>query len=148
MFKKTALFVSVFLGISIATIAGGYNLQFKINGIPDKTVKLAYYFADKQYLKDTTVAQNGAFVFRGDEALPGGIYIVILPNNQYFEIYDIIFFHKILNLRIFWNIHILPDLQFGGVGQCQKFSHQEIIKKLMNGANNKQLRLQKKSGQT
>lgn len=86
MFKKAVLFVSAFLGITIATIAGGYNLQFKVSGIPDKTCKLAYYFADKQYLKDTLVAQNGAFVFRGDEALPGGIYIVILPNNQYFEV--------------------------------------------------------------
>ncbi len=92
MFKKTLLFFAVLLGISTVTFADGekestgYNLQFKVVGIPDKTCKLAYYFADKQYLKDTVIAQNGAFVFRGDETLPGGIYIVILPNNQYFEI--------------------------------------------------------------
>ncbi len=89
MFKKTLLFLAVFSGISIASFAGGekgYNIQFKINGLPDKTCKLAYYFADKQYLKDTVIAQNGAFVFKGDEALPPGIYIVILPNNQYFEL--------------------------------------------------------------
>jgi len=91
MFKKTLLFIALALGISISAFADGeksikgYNLQFKITGIPDKTCKLAYYFADKQYLKDTVIAQNGVFTFRGDETLPGGIYIIILPNNQYFE---------------------------------------------------------------
>lgn len=90
--KNMLLFLSLVLGISFFSTAGngkeskGYNLQFIVKGIPDKTCKLAYYFADKQYLKDTTVAQNGAFAFKGAEKLPGGIYIIILPNNQYFEI--------------------------------------------------------------
>ncbi len=92
MFKKAFLFFALLSGISTITFADGeketkgYNLQFKISGIPDKTCKLAYYFADKQYLKDTVIAQNGAFVFKGDETLPGGIYIIILPNNQFFEL--------------------------------------------------------------
>lgn len=91
MLRNTLIIVGLLIGFSAQLFAGGekeskgYNLQFKITGIPNKTCKLAYYFADKQYLKDTVVAQNGAFVFKGNEPLPGGIYILILPNNQYFE---------------------------------------------------------------
>ena len=42
---------------------------------------------DKQYLKDTLVLDgNGSGTFSGQEELPGGIYMIVLPDRQYFEI--------------------------------------------------------------
>jgi thiol-disulfide isomerase/thioredoxin len=49
-------------------------------------VYLAYHFGDKQYLRDTArVDSKGFFTFDGKEALPGGIYMAVLPDKRYFE---------------------------------------------------------------
>lgn len=66
----------------------GSNLRFKVNGISEGDAKLAYYFADKQYIKDTVaIAKDGSFAFKSDEKLDQGIYLVVLPpDNQYFEV--------------------------------------------------------------
>lgn len=65
-----------------------YQLDFKVNGCQEGKVILAYYYANKQYIKDSTrVAVDGAFTFKGLESLDQGIYIVVLPpDNKYFEV--------------------------------------------------------------
>lgn len=65
-----------------------YELKFKINGLKAKdTILLANYFGDKQYLKDTAIVNaKGEFQFDGKTKLPNGIYLVVLPGKQYFEI--------------------------------------------------------------
>lgn len=66
----------------------GYNFKVKIENSEDSVLYLANYYGDKTYLTDTaTISNNGAFLFSGDTALPGGIYIVAgQNNNRYFEI--------------------------------------------------------------
>ena len=65
----------------------GHKLEFKIKGIKDTTIYMASYFGSKQYYKDTAqVDNNGYFVFEGKDALPGGIYSVVMPDKKsYFE---------------------------------------------------------------
>jgi thiol-disulfide isomerase/thioredoxin len=64
----------------------GYEVKMNIKGLSDATLKMAYYFGDKQYVKDSArVDSKGNAVFRGDESLPAGIYIAVLPNLNYFE---------------------------------------------------------------
>ncbi|MDX2189826.1 MAG: DUF5106 domain-containing protein [Bacteroidota bacterium] len=66
-----------------------YNIKFTIKGLnKGDTILLANYWADKQLLKDTAIVTdaNGNFAFTGKESLPGGIYMVVLPGKQYFEI--------------------------------------------------------------
>ncbi|TAF74618.1 MAG: DUF5106 domain-containing protein [Bacteroidetes bacterium] len=69
-------------------LADAYNLKFKINGLKTgDTIFLANYYGDKQYLKDTAyVDSKGSFVFSGKETLPNGIYLVVMPGKQYFEV--------------------------------------------------------------
>ncbi|MFN0047550.1 MAG: redoxin domain-containing protein [Cytophagales bacterium] len=69
-------------------VAKAYELKFKINGLKSKdTILLANYYGDKQYLKDTAIANSkGEFTFDGKEKLPNGIYLVVLPGKQYFEV--------------------------------------------------------------
>ncbi len=66
----------------------GYELEFNIKGCQPGNVVLAYYYGDKQYIKDSTKCDvNGKFVFKGDEALAQGIYMAVMPpDNKYFEL--------------------------------------------------------------
>lgn len=65
----------------------GYEISVSIKGLSDSTIYLAYHFGDKQYLKDTLkLDSTGSGVFKGKEELPQGIYLIVLPGKQYFEI--------------------------------------------------------------
>lgn len=66
--------------------AKGYEIKVNVKGLADSTCQLAYYFGDKQYIKDSAKADSkGNLVFKGDEDLAGGIYMVVLPGKKYFE---------------------------------------------------------------
>ncbi len=65
----------------------GYQISFRIAGLADSSVYLAYHLGDKQYIRDTVVVGNdGSGSFTGNETLPEGIYMIVLPGNKYFEI--------------------------------------------------------------
>ncbi len=85
------LFHFLFMLMAPLALAGkqntGYRIDVSIRGLADSAIYLAYHFGDKQYLKDTVnLDKSGAGVFAGKEALPHGIYMVVLPQKQYFEI--------------------------------------------------------------
>jgi peroxiredoxin len=86
MLKKFILFIFIVFGFT-AQAADGYKIKCKITGVKDSACYLAYYFGDKQYLKDTAKADaQGNLEFAGSEKLPGGIYLVVIPKRRYFEI--------------------------------------------------------------
>jgi len=65
----------------------GYRIQIDIDQYEEDTLYLGYYMGNRQYVRDT-VAQNpdGNFVFQGEEALPGGVYLVVMqPDKQFFQ---------------------------------------------------------------
>jgi peroxiredoxin len=65
----------------------GYDIPVTISGLRDSTIFLAYHMGDKQYIKDTiTLDSKGSAVFSGEETLPQGIYMIVLPGKQYFEV--------------------------------------------------------------
>jgi thiol-disulfide isomerase/thioredoxin len=64
-----------------------YDISVKIDGLScNDELLLANHFGDKQYLKDTSECVNGTFHFKGDESLSSGVYLVVLPKKNYFEI--------------------------------------------------------------
>ena len=64
----------------------GYEITVKIEGISSDTIRMAYHYGNKQYIKDTSVTDaNGVCVFSGDEPLPGGIYMISPISGGYFE---------------------------------------------------------------
>lgn len=78
-------FLTIFAGY-VSASESGYEIRVKVKGIRDSTCQLAYYFGDKQYIKDSAKADaNGLFVFKGEEKLPGGIYMAVVPGKRYFE---------------------------------------------------------------
>lgn len=87
MRKTIVLLFTLFLAI-MAQANGGYTIKVKLTNFDQKEIYLGYHYGDKQYLRDTAVIDaNGNFVFAGEEALPGGVYLVVMPpDNQYFQI--------------------------------------------------------------
>jgi len=63
-----------------------YKISGEIIGLQDSTVMLAYYFGGKQYATDTANVINGRFTFEGNKKLRGGMYLVVLSENKYFDL--------------------------------------------------------------
>ena len=64
----------------------GHTINGEVIGLQDSTVMLAYYFGGKQYATDTADVIKGKFSFKGKKELKGGMYLVVLSNQQYFDI--------------------------------------------------------------
>lgn len=72
---------------STGQLKKGYEIAMEIPELQDSTIFLAYHLGDKQYIKDTiSLDAKGNGLFAGEEDLPQGIYMVVLPGRQYFEI--------------------------------------------------------------
>ena len=84
MIKKLTLFMSLFF---CSSAFAQYDIAVTINGLTcDDELLLANHFGDKQYLRDTSECKNGVFHFTGREKLKTGVYLVVLPKKNYFEI--------------------------------------------------------------
>lgn len=84
-----AIILSVFCSALTATAQDnkGYEIKIKVDGLKDKTVQLAHYYADKKLLDDSAKVDNkGNFTFDGTKPLDQGVYLVVLPGGRYFEI--------------------------------------------------------------
>jgi len=57
----------------------GYDIRVQIKNAASDTLLLAYYYAEKQFVKDTAIASNGIFQFKGDSTLEAGVYILVMP---------------------------------------------------------------------
>ena len=80
------ILLTIFSGLAISQANKGYGISFKIDGLSDSTVYLAYHLGDKQYLKDSVrLDKTGHCLFSGKESLPQGIYMIVLPGRKYFE---------------------------------------------------------------
>ncbi|MEN0006084.1 MAG: thioredoxin-like domain-containing protein [Bacteroidota bacterium] len=89
MKKLIFLALSFFMMLNSGVLAqDGYRMEFEIDNFSGEELYLGFYYGDKQYLKDTArINEAGKYVFEGEEKLPGGVYIVVMPpSNQIFQI--------------------------------------------------------------
>lgn len=86
--RRTLIALLVALSSTAFAQKSGYELKFDVSGCSEGTAILAYYYGDKQYIKDSTkIDATGSFVFAGEEELDQGIYITVMPpDNKYFEV--------------------------------------------------------------
>ncbi len=93
MFRKmlTTLFwlLALLPGLSLQAQKKGkdyYRIGVEIPGLANKEVYLGYHFADKNYVEDTLrLDDKGRGAFHGPDTLPGGVYLLVMPNMQYVE---------------------------------------------------------------
>lgn len=64
----------------------GYDIRFSVTGLKDSTAYMAYHFGESTYIKDTArIDSKGNFAFTGKEALPQGIYLLVMNKTRVFE---------------------------------------------------------------
>ncbi len=80
------LYFSLFLLISNHSIGQGYRIEVDIRGLSGDTLILGEYFTSRMIPKDTVVLdQKGSGVFEGAEAFQGGLYLIYLNPDKYFD---------------------------------------------------------------
>ena len=85
--RTAFLFLLILIAGSSFADKPKYFIKVTIHGLKDTVCYLGNYYGDKQYIKDTAkVDSKGYCEFKGDEKLPGGIYLVVTPAKRYFEI--------------------------------------------------------------
>lgn len=57
----------------------GYDIRVELKNAPSDTLLLGYYYAERQYVRDTAIGKNGIFHFQDDSSLAAGIYILVMP---------------------------------------------------------------------
>jgi thiol-disulfide isomerase/thioredoxin len=86
---RKIFFIILFLSVtafSFGQLKNGYAIDITIKGLEDSTVFMAYHLGDKQYIKDTIKLDKGGHgIVHGQETLPPGIYMIVLPGRKYFE---------------------------------------------------------------
>jgi thiol-disulfide isomerase/thioredoxin len=87
MRKSVFFFIVFLLPVSgFCQLKKNYEISLTISGLRDSSVYLAYHFGEKQYLKDTVkLDSRGHGILSGQESLPQGIYMIVLPGKNYFE---------------------------------------------------------------
>ena len=77
----------IFIIASIANAWAQYDIQVELRGLScDENLILAYRTGEKQYVQDSSICKNGIFHFAGNNNLPTGNYVVILPDQRFFDI--------------------------------------------------------------
>ncbi len=83
------ILIALFILINSTTACAkeGYHIEVQVKGVSDTLCYLAYHFGNRQYLLDSVdVDGEGRFTFAGEESLPGGMYMIVLPGQKYFEL--------------------------------------------------------------
>ncbi|MFW5944572.1 MAG: thioredoxin-like domain-containing protein [Bacteroidota bacterium] len=136
----TLLFISIpFIMLSLPPDQQGYEIKVQINGLTNSDLYLGFHHGNKQFIKDTIkLNENGEGTFKGKERLQQGIYLVITPEEKYFEILVGEDQHFSLKTRL---NKFINTLEFQGSEINQAFTEYQ---KFMREKNQKSAALKKK----
>lgn len=83
-----SIILALFCSLSLFGTGEEYNIEIDIKGFDGEDILLGYYYGDNQYILDSLPRNDkGKFIYKGEEKLNGGVYMVILPpDNKFFDI--------------------------------------------------------------
>jgi thiol-disulfide isomerase/thioredoxin len=85
--KKYLLLLTFILFTFSDLLSQGYRIQVRLKDFPNDTVVLGHRFNASFVPKDTALLdKQGNGVFSGKEPLPRGMYLIYLPNKNYFDL--------------------------------------------------------------
>lgn len=120
-----------------------HKIDVKINDLKDSEIYLGYYYAGKTYVKDTILLDaNGKGTFTGDSLLDQGIYIVVLPSKNYFDILigdDQEFSLETSTNDLIKNLKIKGSTENNTLNEFQQFMHDKSVKSAKIQARYKEL---------
>ncbi|MFN3782457.1 MAG: thioredoxin-like domain-containing protein [Spirosomataceae bacterium] len=72
---------------AIAQVTATKKITIDLKGAPNgKYVQLAHYYGNNQYIKvDSSLVQENRIVFSSPEPFKGGVYLLVLSPNQYYD---------------------------------------------------------------
>jgi len=80
--KRILLFFFILLCVSSSRAQEGYSINITLKPYKNTYVYLGYYYGTKKALADSTLLDiNSKGVFKGKQALPGGIYFIVSPQK-------------------------------------------------------------------
>jgi peroxiredoxin len=84
---KYLYFFLVLIFVSNAFGQNNYKIDFEIENYESDTLLLAYFYADRQLIRDTILAdENGDFSYAGTDTLESGVYILMFfPDRNYIQ---------------------------------------------------------------
>ncbi len=87
MIRSILLVIALFItSYSEAQESETCNISFDFESADSSFISLAYHLGDKQYIKDTLYTDlNGDAVLKRPEPLEKGLYMVVFPDNNLFE---------------------------------------------------------------
>lgn len=88
---RLTLLCAYLLASAVCFAQPGYKLQFKVDGLRDTTALLGYYYGESTFIKDTAkVSSKGEFYFDGKDALPQGVYFLVLKAKNPTRIFEFV----------------------------------------------------------
>jgi len=86
MLKKLFLFAILLLPFLAFSQKNGFRIDFQIKGWENKQVYIEYHYGKKNLILDSVLLGNtGKAYVKGDTALLGGIYMLVLPQKAFIE---------------------------------------------------------------
>ncbi|MDR0711553.1 MAG: DUF5106 domain-containing protein [Prevotellaceae bacterium] len=84
---KPFFLLTIILFSVIAVRAQQYEIRVKIDDLRDSSIYLGYRYEDKTYVLDTAkLDKKGNAIFQKPKALKKGVYFVVTPDKNYFEL--------------------------------------------------------------
>jgi len=84
---KTSLSILIILISTAVTYSQSYKIDVKISDLGNKEIYLGHYYGNKTYVKDTIkLDDHGKGTFIGDSLLKQGVYVIVLPAKNYFDV--------------------------------------------------------------
>jgi thiol-disulfide isomerase/thioredoxin len=78
------IFLCGFVPLSISQ--PGYSILVTVKEAPEAKIRLAYHVGNQQYVRDSVYTdRSGSCRFAGAERLAPGVYMIVLPQNVFFE---------------------------------------------------------------
>ncbi len=86
--RLSLLFIFSFTLFVNASFAQSHQIKVTVEGLKDTSLILGYYFNKQIFVQDTAyaTAHSNTYVFKGDEPLKQGVYVVYLPDKSYFDL--------------------------------------------------------------
>ena len=89
MKKLITVLTTIFIAAGLlAAGSKGYEIKITLKNLSNSKLILAYYYGDKQYVKDTfAIDAKGQCIIKADTVLNPGVYLAVFPalGNKYFE---------------------------------------------------------------
>jgi len=87
MISRIFLILIFSMSAWIGVAQKNFEIKFEFDNYENDTLLLAYFYADRQLIQDTVLAdQNGEFIYSGEDTLDGGVYILMFfPEKDYIQ---------------------------------------------------------------